>query len=209
MADAGDPPVASEGDLRALYPQPSDLVQRKDLKRLDRHCRNFIAHSPFMILATSGADGSVDASPRGDAPGFVQVLDDHTLLIPDRRGNNRLDSLANIIANAQVGLLFLVPGIGETLRVNGRASVVTDAAVLAGMAVGGKVPTAAVRVEVEEAFLHCAKAIIRSKLWQDDYRAGRDEIPSLGRMIADQLNEGEQVAETEAHIERSYRDHLY
>jgi len=209
MTDTDNPQVASDGELRALYPEPSELVQRKDLKRLDRHCRNFIAHSPFVVLATSGADGGVDASPRGDAPGFVTVVDDRTLLIPDRRGNNRLDSMANVVATGQVGLLFLVPGIGETLRVNGRASVVTDQAVLSAMAVNGKAPTAALKVEVEEAFLHCAKAIIRSKLWQDDYRAGRAEIPTLGRMIADQLNEGKEVAETEAHIEQSYREHLY
>jgi PPOX class probable FMN-dependent enzyme len=201
--------ISDAAGLRQVYAEPSELVQRKKLDRLDPHCRNFIAHAPFVVLATSGADGSVDASPRGDAPGFVQVVDERTLLIPDRRGNNLLDSMGNILGTGEVGLLFLVPGIGETLRVNGTARIVADPALLEAMAVDGKPPSAAIEVTVREAFLHCAKAMIRSRLWQEDYRVGRETIPTLGKMIADQLKGGKEVAETEAWIEDGYRTRLY
>jgi PPOX class probable FMN-dependent enzyme len=188
--------------LRSLYPEVAQLRRKTILDRLDGHCRNFITHSPFLVLATAGADGTVDASPRGDAPGFVQVLDDRTLVLPDRGGNNRLDSMGNIVANPNVGLLFFVPGIGETLRVNGRARVVTDAELLTRLAVQGKAPTAIV-VEVEQAYLHCAKALIRSRLWEEDYRLDRSTFPTLGRMLADQMKDGANVEETEARGEES------
>ena len=201
--------VEDEATLRSLYPQQVELRRKTILDRLDRHCRNFIAHSPFLVLATAGAEGGVDASPRGDAPGFVQVLDEHTLAIPDRRGNNRLDSMSNITASAQVGLLFFIPGVGETLRVNGRARITTDPTLAAGMAVEGKPPSAIILVEVEQAFLHCAKALIRSHLWDDDYRLDRSSFPSLGRMLADQSRDGADAAATEANIEQAYRERLY
>lgn len=188
--------------MRSLYPEVAQLRRKTILDRLDGHCRNFITHSPFLVLATAGADGTVDASPRGDAPGFVQVLDDRTLVLPDRGGNNRLDSMGNIVANPNVGLLFFVPGIGETLRVNGRARVVTDAELLTRLAVQGKAPTAIV-VEVEQAYLHCAKALIRSRLWEEDYRLDRSTFPTLGRMLADQMKDGANVEETEARGEES------
>lgn len=189
--------------MRSLYPEVAQLRRKTILDRLDGHCRNFITHSPFLVLATAGADGTVDASPRGDAPGFVQVLDDRTLVLPDRGGNNRLDSMGNIVANPNVGLLFFVPGIGETLRVNGRARVVTDAELLTRLAVQGKAPTAAIVVEVEQAYLHCAKALIRSRLWEEDYRLDRSTFPTLGRMLADQMKDGANVEETEARGEES------
>lgn len=194
-------------DLSQVYEQPSELVQKKILSRLDRHARAFIALSPFVVLATHGPGGS-DASPRGDAPGFVQVLDDATLLLPDRRGNNLIDSLRNIAAAPEIGLLFMVPGINETLRVNGSARIVTDAAILAPLAAQGKIPTSALEIQVLEVFFHCGKALIRSQLWQSESRVPRDAFPTLGRVIADQI-QGVDGTEADVHLEESYRNRLY
>ncbi len=193
--------------LRDCYEQPSELVQKKILARLDRHARAFIALSPFVVLATHGPGGS-DASPRGDAPGFVQVLDDATLLLPDRRGNNLIDSLRNIAAAPEIGLLFMVPGINETLRVNGSARIVTDAAILAPLAAQGKIPASALEIQVREVFFHCGKALIRSQLWQPESRVPRAAFPTLGRVIADQV-QGVDGAEADIYLEESYRNRLY
>jgi PPOX class probable FMN-dependent enzyme len=194
--------------LRACYGMPSEKVLRKCLPRLDKHCRAFIAHSPFLCLGTTDAEGT-DVSPRGDAPGFVQVLSDSLILIPDRPGNNRLDSLGNILARPQVGLLFMIPGMDETLRVNGTARITTDAKLLAGSTVNGKRPKSGLLVEVREAYLHCGKAMIRSRLWKDDYKIDRKSLPSLGQMITDQVPDGSNVAEVDAHIEQAYKTTLY
>ena len=144
--------------LRAHMGQVSSLAERKTMHRLDRHSRAFIALSPFLVMATADAQGHLDASPRGDPPGFVHTPDDETLILPDRPGNNRVDSLSNLIANPGVGLIFFVPGIEETLRVNGTASVTTDADLLSGLAVLGKPPRTGLRIAVNEVFFHCAKA---------------------------------------------------
>lgn len=194
--------------LRAHLGEPSDLVRRKKLRRLDSHCRRFIALSPFLVLSTGDAEGGCDASPRGDAPGFVSVLDDGRLLIPERRGNKLADSLLNILENPGVGLLFLIPGVDETLRVNGRAGLIREDVLLAPLAVQGKAPELAILVEVEEAYLHCGKALIRSRLWDPASRIERDRLPSLGRMIADQIS-GCDPDETEAYVQESYRERLY
>jgi hypothetical protein len=177
--------IESEQELRALHAPPSDLVKKKCVDRLDGHCRDFIALSPFLVLGTANAEGKADVSPRGDPPGFVKVLDDRTLLIPDRPGNNLLDSLSNIIANPDVGLLFVIPGFEETLRVNGRADVVRDPALLAPLAVAGKAPKVAIRVAVREAYLHCAKSFRRARLWDPAARVPRSALPSLGKMVMD------------------------
>lgn len=177
--------IGSEQELRALHAPPSDLVKRKCVDRLDRHCRDFIALSPFLVLGTANAEGKADVSPRGDPPGFVKVLDDRTLLIPDRPGNNLLDSLSNIVANPEVGLLFVIPGFDDTLRVNGRAEVVRDPALLAPLAVEGKPPKVAIRVAVREVYLHCAKSFRRARLWDPAARVPRDTLPSLGKMVMD------------------------
>jgi PPOX class probable FMN-dependent enzyme len=153
--------VSTPDELRALLGEPSDVARKKQVDRLDEHCREFIARSPFVLLATSDAAGRCDVSPKGDPAGFVLVLDERHLVIPDRPGNRRLDGMRSILANPHVGLLFLVPGRGETLRVNGHASIVRDAELLARLAVGGKTPRLAIGVEVEEVFLHCAKAFKR------------------------------------------------
>lgn len=207
--DTPDETVEAEDALREMYPPVSKLAVKKALPGLEKHCRNFIAHSPFLCLSTADETGKADVSPRGDAPGFVQVVDDNTLLIPDRRGNNRLDSMSNIIANPNVGLIFLIPGVGETLRINGKARIVRDQAVLDGMAVNGKAPTSAILVEVEEAFLHCAKAIIRSKLWDDDFKLERRQFPTLGQMITDQVETETTAEEADAAIETAYKTNLY
>lgn len=197
----------TESALRGCYDQPSELVQKKILPRLDKHAKAFIALSPFVVLATHGPDGA-DASPRGDAPGFVQVVDDSTLLLPDRRGNNLIDSLRNVAQSSDVGLLFLVPGINESLRVNGRADIVTDATVLAPLAAQGKLPASALKIAVREVFFHCGKAMIRSDLWNPQKQIARENFPTLGRIIADQVA-GIDAEAADANLQESYRSRLY
>ncbi|MBY0294529.1 MAG: pyridoxamine 5'-phosphate oxidase family protein [Methylobacterium sp.] len=194
--------------VRAHYGEPSDRALAKQLVRLDGHARAFIALSPFLVIASSDAAGRGDATPRGDAPGFVAVLDDATLLIPDRLGNRRADTMLNVTENPQVGLLFLVPGIDESLRVNGRARFTTDADLLAPLAVQGRPPVAGLIVTVEEVYFHCGKALMRSRLWDPDTRVERASFPSLGRILADQIA-GSDVRESERFIEESYRTRLY
>ncbi len=195
--------------LRALYGEPGEIAVKKELDRLDRHCRAFIARSPFLCLASADGKGRADVSPKGDAPGFVQVVDDRTLLIPDRPGNNRLDSLSNILENPEVALIFFIPGVKETLRVNGCARIVADADVLRRLAVQGKVPKGAILVEVREAFMHCAKALARSRLWEKDYRIDRRELPSLAEMLADHAGDGTPVHEIAGLIEKSRKTRMY
>ncbi|NQV56473.1 MAG: pyridoxamine 5'-phosphate oxidase family protein [Rhodospirillales bacterium] len=168
--------------LREIYAEPSGRAVSKQLSALDAHCRKFISLSPFMVLGTVG-----DVSPKGDHPGFVQVLGDNEILIPDRHGNNRLDSMQNILTNPKVGLLFFIPGVDETLRINGTAEITNDAALLAPMAINNKVPATGLIVHVEEAYLHCAKALKRSKLWDAETRIERSELPSYGEMVTRQV----------------------
>ncbi len=194
--------------LRALYGEASELSRNKAIDHLDRHCRAFIALSPFLVIGTAAADRTADVSPRGDAPGFVRVIDGRTLAIPDRPGNRRIDTLRNVAENPEVALIFFVPGVNETLRVNGTASITTDAALLAGFAVQGKVPQTAMLVQVREAFLHCAKALIRSKLWDASAQVERSALPTLGAMIADQVA-GIDAGEADRRIDVAYRTTLY
>jgi PPOX class probable FMN-dependent enzyme len=178
------------------------------MKRLDRHCRAFIAAAPFVVIATADAQGRADASPRGDAPGFIAVQDDTTLLIPDRRGNNRVDTMMNIAENPHVGLLFMLPGMNETLRVNGTALITIDEALLAPLAAAGKIPEAAIVVTIEEVYFQCGKALVRSDLWNPDRRIERRSMPSLGRILADQVNLP-YGPELDRAIEDDYRSGLY
>ena len=203
-----DAPIRDERGLRTLFAEPSDLVRRKQLDRLDRHCRNFIAHSPLLVIGSTRPGKGTDVSPRGDTPGFVQVIDDRTLAIPDRPGNNRIDTLSNLVHAPEVGLIFFIPGIDETLRVNGIARVSRDEALLAKAEVQGKRPKVAIVVDVREAFLHCGKALKRARLWGGDYRQDPKAFPSLGRMIADQVG-GVSVEKAEAAVEESYKKRLY
>lgn len=199
--------IETESALRDCYDAPSEMVQKKVLRRLDKHARAFIALSPFAVLATHGPDGS-DASPRGDAPGFVQAVDDVTLLLPDRRGNNLIDSLRNVVTSPDVGLLFLVPGINETLRVNGTAKVIVDPARLQPLAAQGKMPASALEIAVREVYFHCGKAMIRSDLWNADRHVPRSSFPTLGRVIADQVA-GVDAEAAELNIADAYKSRLY
>lgn len=176
--------IASVEALAQLYDPPSERVLQKQIDHLDGICRAFIAASPFLLLATCGKNGAMDCSPRGDRPGFVEVADDKTLLIPDRRGNNRIDSLRNIVENPAVGLLFLVPGVNETFRVNGRARISTDPALLAHFAVADKAPKAVLVVTVAEVFVQCARALLRSELWNPEKHIRRADLPSIGTILA-------------------------
>lgn len=199
--------IKDVASLRALYGPMGERSARKQLDRLDRHCRRFVELSPFVLLSTTGADGLGDVTPRGDAPGFVAVEDDRTLLIPDRPGNNRLDSLTNILERPGVGLLFLVPGVDETLRVNGTAEIHADPALLARFAVDGKLPRTVLKIAVREAYLHCAKAFMRSRLWDPAVQVDRSTLPSMGEMLRDQLSLSE--GETQAEMLRRYEATLY
>ena len=194
--------------LREIYGAPNERSLKKELTRFDRHCRNFIALSPFLVIASSDPSGRCDASPKGDMPGFVRVVDDTTLLIPDRLGNNRVDTLGNLLARPGVGLIFFVPGINETLRVNGRASVTTDPALLEPLAVNGKVPRSGILVAAEEIYFHCGKALIRSDLWNPEKHVARGAFPPLGRIIAEQIG-GIDPDEAERQTAESYRTRLY
>jgi PPOX class probable FMN-dependent enzyme len=166
--------------------EPSEVARRKELPALDVHARTFIARSPFLLLGTADARGRCDVSPKGDAPGFVRVLDDHHLAIPDRPGNKRLDGMRNILVNPHVGLLFLVPGNDFTLRVNGRGAITREPELLESLAVGGKAPRLAIGVEVEEVFLHCARSFRRGKLWDQAAWPGPDALPSMPCILYDQ-----------------------
>ena len=200
--------IATAEELRDCYPQPLERSLRKSLTTLDTHMRRFISLSPFLCLGTSSAGGG-DVTPRGDSPGFVHVLDDRTLLVPDWPGNNRLDSLTNVVANPNVGLLFFIPGVNETLRINGVAEITMEPALLERWTVNGKHPRSALRVTVREAYLHCAKALIRSKLWEDDHRIERSELPSYAQMLKDQNVTTQSVEELQVAIDESYATRLY
>jgi uncharacterized protein len=181
--------VTSIEELRAIVeaPAPGARPLLKERTTLDAHCRAFVAHSPFLLMATAAADGRCDVSPKGDGPGFVQVLDECRLAIPDRPGNKRLDGMQNLLTNPHVGLIFLVPGRDETLRVNGRAWITRDPDILRRSVVQGKTPLLAIGVEVEQCFFHCAKAFLRSHLWAYDRWPARDALPSYACTVFDQI----------------------
>jgi uncharacterized protein len=181
--------IMTVSEVREIYPRPEGAAVQKRWRKLDRFMRAFIKRSPFLCLGTANAAGKADVSPRGDPPGFVQILDDETLLIPDRPGNNHLDSIENIIVNPNVGLIFFVPGSEETLRVNGRARVIDDPSLLAANELNGKAPKAGIEVSIGEVFLHCPKALKRSRLWDPSQHADRASLPYLGRLILEQTRE--------------------
>ncbi|MDE0240120.1 MAG: pyridoxamine 5'-phosphate oxidase family protein [bacterium] len=196
-------------DLREVYAPPADRASLKVLDRLDVHCRDFIALSPFYVIASARADGRADASPRGDPTGsLAHVLDEKTLLLPDRPGNRQVDTLMNLVERPYVGLVFFVPGLNETLRINGRAEISTNPELLEPLAIKGKPPLSVLKVTVEEAFLHCAKALIRSRLWEPDARVERSRFPTYGKVLADQIA-GADAAEIDAGEEKSARTELY
>ena len=197
--------------LRTLYAMPRERSVKKALPQLDPHCTRFIGLSPLVVVASAGpltdTGSALDASPRGGEPGFVKVLDAHTLLFPDAPGNNRLDTLENIIHTGQVGLLFLLPGVDETLRVNGTAVLSTDPADLSTCTDAKRVPKLVIRVTVQAAYLHCAKALMRSKLWDASHQVDRAVMPSMGEMMKDQIG-GDIPAESQAQMLARYAQDL-
>jgi uncharacterized protein len=175
--------IRDETELAALYPPALERSVRKQMNHLDEHCRAFIAASPMVIVGTQGATAA-DNSPRGDVPGFVKVADDHTLLIPDRRGNNRLDSLRNLVKNPAVGLLFLIPGVNESFRVNGEAVISRDPALTEQFVMQGQAPRTVIVVKVKEAYIQCSRALVRSDLWNPAKHAAPGTLPSMGTVMA-------------------------
>ncbi len=205
--------INSEAALRARFPPTHEKAKLKCIDHLDRYAQDFIRRSPFLCIGTQAPDGMADVSPRGDPAGFVKVLSESVLLVPDRPGNNRLDTQRNIIANPSVGLLFMVPGFDDTLRVNGTAQITTDPKLLDLMIVKDRAPIVAIAVEVQEVFLHCAKAFRRSALWDPSQRQDRSEMPSLMQMIHAQTDntpmDATEQAKMDDDLEAAYRDSMY
>ncbi|UUZ81736.1 pyridoxamine 5'-phosphate oxidase family protein [Paenibacillus sp. P26] len=202
--------ISSEDELRSLLGFPSELVQNKVISHLDQHCLEFISKSPFLVMATSDNQGMCDVSPRGDAPGFVEVLDETHILIPERPGNRKLDSLRNILSNPKVGLVFIIPGLEETLRINGNACIIRDEDLLERMEVNGKIPVVGIGVAVEECFVHCAKAFKRSNLWNPQMWLHEEGLPNIAKMIADHVKlPGIDAEKVDKALQDSYLNRLY
>jgi PPOX class probable FMN-dependent enzyme len=199
--------ITSVEQLREIYPPPKQRSVDKEIDHLDDHCRRFLALSPFAVISSAGTDGTCDSSPKGGPPGFVRVLDDHRLLIPDATGNRRLDGLQNMLHNPSVGIVFLIPGMGETLRVNGRVELTRDPELLAGLETGGRDAQLALIVHVEQAYLHCAKCIIRSELWKPDTWPDRDALPRAAEILNDHIGIGD-VEASAAALEESYTNRI-
>ena len=202
---AAEHAITTVEQLRELYPPPKERSVRKELDHLDGHCREFIALSPFLLVASANAAGACDVSPKGGPPGFVHVLDDHGLANPDATGNRRLDGLQNMIENPHVGLVFLIPGLGETLRVNGTVELTRDPALLEGLETGGKPPALALVVSAEQVYLHCAKCVIRSNLWKPE--SWPESLPSAAAIVSDHIGIGD-VEASAAALADSYANHI-
>lgn len=202
--------VTSVHELEAILGQPSETAVRKQIDQLDEHCRRFIALSPIVMISTANRDGWCDVSPKGDAPGFAHVLGANHLAIPDRPGNRRADTLRNILENPQIGLLFLIPGMRETLRVNGRATIVTDPDLLATLSAQGKAPQLAIVVTAQEVYLHCGKALIRSQLWRPETWPTAENLPSASQIFLDHIRlPGRTSEQVEQVLEEDYANGLY
>ncbi|MDA4844671.1 pyridoxamine 5'-phosphate oxidase family protein [Hoeflea poritis] len=205
--------ITDEQRLRSLFQAQHTLAIQKCQSALAKYAQAFIRRSPFICIGTQNSDGKADVSPRGDPVGFVKVLDQHTLAIPDRPGNNRLDTMVNILSNPSVGLLFIVPGFDDTLRVNGQASLVNDPEILEGMRVNDRIPKIAIVVKVDTVFMHCAKAFRRSQLWNPDHFQNRDEMPSLVKIILDQTtgapSDDDEMRKLDDQLEDQYKKTLY
>jgi hypothetical protein len=203
--------LATHDELRTIYktPRPTDGSIRKELNFLDGHCRSFIGKSPFVLIGSSDGVGNADVTPKGDRPGFAAILDNSTIAIPDRPGNNRLDTLENILRNPSVGLLFLIPGMNETLRINGDARITADAGLRERLAVDGKEPPSIIVVTVKAAYMHCAKAFMRSELWRPETWYDRASLPTLGQIIRDQLALSESAGEIDRELDEDYQKTLW
>lgn len=196
-------------ELRTVYKAPLERSVLKEMVGLDKHARAFLQRCPFVLIGSCAKGGRADVSPKGDQPGFVHALDDRTVAIPDRPGNNRLDTFENILSNPEVGLIFLIPGMNETLRINGKAEISTDPALLARFEHQGKLPISVMVVRTEEVYLHCAKAFLRSGLWDPSTFIERGSFPSFGAMMKDQIALEETVEELDRHLAERYKATLY
>lgn len=201
--------IETREQLRTLYRQPGELPLRKEMRRLEAHSRNFLAKSPFVLIGSQDRSGNADVTPKGDKPGFVAVLDDFTIAIPDRPGNNRLDTWENVIENPAVGLIFLIPGMDETLRINGEARLTDDHALRERLAAEGKLPVSVLVVKIRAVYMHCAKAFMRSHLWMPESWPARSEMPTLGEIMRDQLALPQSGGELDANLAEAYRKTLW
>jgi PPOX class probable FMN-dependent enzyme len=206
-----DPSAAIErtDQLRAFIGDPMVEVQGKEMPGLDAHSREFLARCPFLVLATVSGAGHVDVSPRGDPPGFVHVIDDNTIVLPDRKGNRRVDSMTNILENPHVGLILFMPGYEETVRIRGRAVLTTARQDLAGMAVNQKAPELGIKVTIDTVFYHCAKALKRSKLWSPESQGISEGYPKFAQIIRDQYMHDADAEQIDEALQEAYRDDLY
>jgi PPOX class probable FMN-dependent enzyme len=203
-------PIASAEELREIIGAPDAPAVKKQIDHLDEHCRRFIALAPLLFISSANADGLCDVSPKGDAPGFVHVLDEKLLAIPERAGNRRTDTMRNILANPQVGLLFVIPGMRETLRINGHGAIYRDPELLQAMTFQGKTPPVAMVVEAQEVFLHCGRALVRSHIWEMATWPDAAALPSAARIFTDHMRLSDVTCErTEAALEVAYTTHLY
>jgi PPOX class probable FMN-dependent enzyme len=209
MANRFSPVIETEAQLRTIYRQPTKLTVAKDIGHIDEHCRHFIELSPFLCFGTMSDAGGGDVTPRGGEPGFVHVLDKNSLAMPDRPGNNRLDSLTNLIRQPAVGLLFFVPGFEDVLRVNGNARITTDPTLMDQFLAGGKPPLAVLVIDVKQAYLHCTKAIKRAGLWNASAQVDRATYPTAGQVLRDHLALDEETAAIDRFIEKDARERLY
>lgn len=201
--------ISTEEELRHILGYPSERAVKKVIPSLDHHCYDFLSKSPFLVISTSDKFGHCDASPRGDAPGFVYVLNENQIVIPERPGNRRVDSILNILSNPKVGLIFFIPGLGESLRINGRAAITNDEEILEKMQVNGRNPLLGIVVEIEECFIHCAKAFIRSELWNPDSWLEKEVLPSAAKMLVDHAKVNANEEEVARSLEESYTKRLY
>jgi PPOX class probable FMN-dependent enzyme len=198
--------ITSIEELRIIYGWPKGRAKDKQLKHLEYHSKNFILHSPFFVISTHDKDGCCDSSPRGGKPGFVKILDESTLLIPDAKGNNRVDSLVNIVETGNIGCLFLIPGIDESLRINGTAIITNDKEYLSIFIDEKNPPKACIKITITEVFLHCAKALMRSELWNETHRVARPGFPTIGTMLNDQLGISLNIESQDDMIKRYTKD---
>ncbi|WP_163528413.1 pyridoxamine 5'-phosphate oxidase family protein [Halobacillus ihumii] len=203
-------PVHSKDELYSLQGKPGKIAEHKVIHYIDELCRQFLSFSPFVVVSTSNAAGACDSSPRGDTPGFAQVLDEHHLLIPERMGNKRADSMRNILENPHIGLLFIIPGLEETLRINGKATIIKDEELLQNHKVKEQIPKVGIVVEVNECFIHCAKAFKRSKLWDSEQWPDLTALPSASKMMAAHAKlDGHGQEKVQASLKESYQTRLY
>ena len=201
--------ITDQQELREHFGEPLHIAVAVEKPQLDKHHRRFIEHSPFICIASAGADGQPAVSPKGDAPGFVKILDDKTLLIPDRPGNNKVEGFGNIVENPKVSLIFFIPGVMETLRVHGEGQIVLEKELLKLGKVGSKSPATATLINVTKAYMHCGKALLRSKLWDHDQYIAKGMIPPFGQVIKEQANVPMSQEEVQGVVDQEYKDNLY